>query len=365
MIQSLLLLRRANIRLPSRRLRALIPAMGFTFLLACSASTEPGPFGAGGHLVSGGVGPDQILALNNPIRISGDQMVSPFLLDSEMVEGVFINGEAMAYPVKMMDYHEIANDVVGGIPIVLSYCPLTATGIGFDRRTSAGTVQFGVSGLLCDNNLVMFDRATDSLWPQIGFQSIRGDLTGERLEQIQVFEMPWGAWKNLHPDTEVADFRELDNHINYGFYPYGTYYTSSAIFFPLQNVDSRLFPKERVHGIRVGGAGKVYPIDEMSATVVNDAVSGEPVVVFGHGITNYAVSYSRVVGQQVRTFESLQAFPARIRDLETGTVWDIHGIAISGPDSGKRLIPTESFNAFWFGWAAFNEESEIWSSAGN
>lgn len=331
-------------------------------LSSCVVAPVEGPFSTGGHLVSGGVGPDGIRALNNPPRIAGADMTPEILDPSELVEGVVINGEAMAFPVKLLNWHEIINDTVGGLPLLLSYCPLTGTGIGFDRRLSTGEAQFGVSGLLCDNNLVMFDRTTTSLWPQMDFNSVRGDLMGEELEQIQVFEMPWGKWLELHPDTGVVSLASLGSTIDYDRYPYGTYFTSSRVMFPLRDaLDTRLHAKARVLGIKAGGEAKAYPLTDLTGPVVNDVIGGEPVVVLGHGGLDYAVSYSRLVDGEVRTFELSQTFAPRMRDLETGTEWDIHGRAVSGPDIGSQLMPTESYIGFWFAWAAYHPVTEIWN----
>jgi hypothetical protein len=334
-------------------------------LVAAGCATEDGggPFAEGGHLVSGGVPPGGISALNSPPRMPGSQMTFQDLEQSDRVVGVFINGQAMAYPIKVMDWHEVANDVVGGQRILLSYCPLTATSIAFDPRISAGDAIFGVSGLLCDNNLVMFDRVTQSLWPQMGFESIRGDLLGESLEQIPVLETTWNTWLGLHPDTEVLDIssQEVASNLNYAIYPYGTYFTSTRVSFPLRNVDARMHPKLRVHGIKVNGETRVYPITEFSGLEAhNETLGGEAIVVFGNPAADYAMSFYRTVAGQTRTFEMTQSFPPRIRDLETGTVWDIHGTAISGPDTGQQLTPTRSFTGFWFAWSSFEPGLEIW-----
>jgi len=333
-------------------------------LSACVVEPVSGPFSAGGHLVSGGIGPDGIRALNNPPRISGAAMPSALLDPADLVEGVVIDGQAMAFPVKLLNWHEIINDVVGGVPLALSYCPLTGTGIGFDRRLSVGEAQFGVSGLLCDNNLVMFDRTSTSLWPQMDFTAIRGDLLGEELEQIQVYEMPWGEWLDLHPTTGVVSLGELGSVIDYDRYPYDTYYTNTRVSFPLRNpLDTREHPKTRVHGIRSGDEAKAWMIEAMNGAVINDSVGGDPVVVLGHAGFNYAVSYLRVVDGETRTFELSRTWEPLLRDIETGTEWDIHGLAVSGPDAGSQLTPTESYIGFWFAWAAYHPGSELWSGA--
>jgi hypothetical protein len=329
----------------------------------CSDDLSGGAFASGEHLVSGGVSPDGIVSLNNPPRMAGSEMPSQDLAFDDHVLGVLVNGEAMAYPVKVMDWHEVANDVVGGVPLLLSYCPLTATGIGFDRRISAGTATFGVSGLLCDSNLVMFDRLTSSLWPQMGFESIRGDLTGEKLDVIHVIETKWERWRNLYPDTEVLDIAAMErgSAFSYDVYPYGTYYTSSRVSFPLRNPDARMHAKTRVHGVRINGEARAYQIADFPGVgAVNDSLGGEPVVLFGNATSDYGVSYLRKVDGESRTFEMTQSWPPRIRDLETGTIWDIHGTAVSGPDAGLQLGIPESFTGFWFAWASFRPDTDVW-----
>lgn len=157
------------------------------------------------RLVDGGPGRDGIPALTNPRRVSaasGDA----FLCTDSLVLGVAFGGEARAYPHNVFWWHEIVNDVVGGRPIVLSYCPLTGSGMAYDPVIGGQTLNFGVSGLLFDNNLVLFDRASDSLWSQMRVEGICGRFARTVPVLLPVAQSTWAAWKALHPETTVVSF---------------------------------------------------------------------------------------------------------------------------------------------------------------
>jgi len=173
------------------------------------------------QLVNGGPGRDGIPALNRPAAVSaaaGDRFLSP----DTLVVGVAIGAEACAYPHNLLWWHEIVNDELGGRPLVVSYCPLTGSGMVYDAAIGGRTLNFGVSGLLFDNNLVLFDRATDSLWSQMRVQSVCGTLSSTTPTLLPVVQSTWAAWKALHPATTVVSF-DTGFARNYNQYPYGNY----------------------------------------------------------------------------------------------------------------------------------------------
>jgi hypothetical protein len=153
--------------------------------------------------LSGGPRPDGIPAIDDPRFFGSMKEANRFLDPGDIVFGIVRNGEARAYPQRILVWHEIVNDVVGGEPLAITYCPLTGTAIGFKR----GSTTFGVSGMLVNSNLVMFDRATGSRWPQILGRSIEGDHAGNRLEEFPVIWTTWERWRQAYPETRVLSDR--------------------------------------------------------------------------------------------------------------------------------------------------------------
>lgn len=187
-------------------------------------------------LLSGGVAKDAIPSIDTP-EFDTPQ-TTPFQED-DVVIGVMINGEAKAYPFKVMDWHEIVNDTVGGENISVTYCPLCDTVVAFDR----GETTFGVSGNLYQSCLVMYDRADDTLYAQPWGTGIMGDKVNDNLPRIPAVKTTLGSWLAQHPDSEILSIRTGHTR-NYREYPYGSYYTDDNIVFPVRNQENRtLHPK--------------------------------------------------------------------------------------------------------------------------
>lgn len=329
-------------------------------------------------IVSGGPGKDGIPALTNPevvLASAGDS----FLVPDDLILGVVVNGEARAYPHGILWWHEITNDVLGGRPIVVSFCPLTGSGLVYDAAINGQLHNFGVSGLLFDNNLLLFDRTTDSLWSQMGVQSICGSLQGTRLSLLPLVQSTWAAWKAMHPDTTVVSFNTGFSR-DYTRYPYGDYdlVDNTTLLFPQSTVDPRLPMKETVLGITHDGVARAYSMSRMSTVasrlVINDDVNGLPVLVAFDAGSSLAVAFERRL-QQPATSEGASSgegelfefdivdegtFPFKLRDRQTGSIWNLRGVAVEGPlAAGARLVPIPTFSAFWFAWSAFNLDSQI------
>ncbi len=321
-------------------------------------------------IVSGGPGKDGIPSLTNPEVVpaaTGDT----FLFPEDLVLGVVVNGEARAYPHAVMWWHEIVNDVLGGRPILVTFCPLTGSGIVYDPVMDGAQQNFGVSGLLFDNNLILFDRRTDSLWSQMRLESICGALSGTRPALLPVVQSTWAAWKALYPETTVVSFKTGFSR-NYDVYPYGDYdqLDNTQLLFPQTRIDPRLPMKENVLGIRHDGVARAYSMTRMRELgprlAINDDVRGLPVLVAFHAASGLAIPFDRRVGATEQAREVLEfdivegeGFLFKLRDRQTGSIWNLDGVAISGPLEGERLRKLPTFTAFWFAWAAFNLDSEI------
>ncbi len=208
-----------------------------------------------------GAGRDGIPSINDPqfdeYSAPGQDPTTAFMTDEDRVVGLRINGEVKAYPHPILDYHEVVNDEVGGVPIALTYCPLTGTAKVWKRRETGGD-RFGVSGLLYNSNLVPFDRNTNSDWHQLEGLCIRGERIGERLEVIPHVEMTWRDWKEVFPEAQVLNTNTGTDR-PYDDYPYGDYRTNNDfLLVPITYDDERLPRKERVFSIQAEGEARVY-----------------------------------------------------------------------------------------------------------
>ena len=318
------------------------------------------------RFADGGVPPDGIPALTNPELVPPDE-IGDFLVDDSRVIGFFVDGQAYAVPHNILWWHEIANLDLGATKLAVTYCPLTGSSIAFDRDAVGGGT-FGVSGLLYQNNLTMYDRTENvSLWPQMIGRAGCGARVGTSLTKFPVVEMTWGAWKAMFPASRVVSSNTgfTRNYRETG-YPYGDYeeLNNPALLDSRTGLDRRRPPKERGLGIPVGTGGMVFPfglLDDTDAPVraVHETVGGEDVVVFWDEAAQTAMAYRpRLDGERLTFSES----DGKLVDAETGSVWDVSGRAVSGPKAGAQLEPVaEAYIAFWFAWAVFQPDVEIWN----
>jgi hypothetical protein len=315
------------------------------------------------QIVDGGPGIDGIPSIDDPNFTAADEV--DFLEDWELVVGIKSGNETKAYPHVILYYHEIVNDSVGELPVALTFCPLTGSGIGWNRMIDGEVTEFGVSGLIHKNNLIPYDRNTGSRWSQMLNKSINGELSGRDVNIVQVVEMSWGAWKNAYPGSKVLN-TDTGYNRNYSQYLYGRDYSSddSRILFPVYHNDERLNEKALVHGVKVGFNTKVYPIEEFGNQIelINDEFEGEKILVAGSSEIKLAVSYNRTLEDgTVLNFSSIdQGLPLLAEDQE-GTIWNIFGEAVSGPREGDKLTATGAYNAYWFAWADFFNFPQIHS----
>jgi len=323
-------------------------------------------------IVSGGPGKDGIPALTNPEFVS--RTFVRYLNDSDMVLGVVIDGKAKAYPHNIGWWHEIVNDRIGGQAISVTFCPLTGTGLVFDT-TDENDEQFelGVSGLLFNSNLVMYDRRDGAtLYPQMAFKGVSGAWKELELPLLPVVETTWATWKELYPQTLVVAEGTYNLDL-YTRYPYGDYRTDNSYFiFALETPLSRnanayvddLAAKDRVLGVRLDGHAMAYPLDRLGEhAVLNDRVGGVDIAVVWDREHHLSIPYARQVGERVLSFERAESevFPYfGLRDRETGTFWTAQGEAISGELVGERLVQIPAHSSMWFAWVTFWQNTDIW-----
>ena len=315
-------------------------------------------------IVDGGPGPDGIPALEAPAFTSGPGLAG--LDPSELVIGVKVGNDTRAYPHRIMNWHEVANDsfTIDGSPqyATLSYCPLTGSAVLWKAFMESADKTFGTSGFLFNSNLILYDRENVSYWSQMMEQAILGPQVTRIPDRLQVVETTWGMWKNMYPETLLLS-EETGFSRDYDVYPYGDYRETEALIFPVYNeFDNRLHRKVRVLGINVGTSSKVYQIQTFSKNVevINDVVGNMQTVVAGSRDHDFGVVYNRQMEDcTVLEFEAVQdRLPVVMRDNE-GNEWDIFGVAVSGTRTGQQLQKTNSYIAYWFSWTAFYPGSDI------
>ena len=314
----------------------------------------------------GGVTVDGIPALDNSPMIPAAE--ADYLLPEEPVFGVAINGDARAYPLRIMDWHEMANDVVGGVPMSLAYCTLCGAGIAFDGRASNEEIyDFGSSGFLYRSNKLMYDRQTRTLWNQLTGEPVLGELVGQNVELslLPVVLTSWGDWLAQHPDTQVLD---LDTGYQRFYRPgaaYGGYFSSSSTMFPVWQRSGLLDTKDRIYALRIDGTPKAYPLDRLVLEgVVNDQIGGTNIVlvanrgrvtVSGESLRQGKVTYD--AGGEVRAFDrgddlfSAGDDPGVVIDAR-GAEWKVTEGGLLGP-KGEIAPRVNGHLAYWFGWFAF------------
>ena len=275
----------------------------------------------------GGVRKDGIPALINPTHTGAAE--AGYLDDDELVFGVEINGDARAYPLRILDWHEMFNDVVGGVPVALAYCTLCGSGILYETLLPPRTepLIFGSSGFLYRSNKLMYDRQTHSLWNQFTGRPVVGPLTGSGIElKVRpVAITSWKGWRRRHPETEVLS---LDTGYARDYTPgrpYGAYFDSPDLMFPARVSDERLKPKDYVFALRAGDREKAWPLSAFEdGAVINDTVGPLDVVLIGDAATRTVRAY----GAGGRDFAAVAGQPDRV--IADGETWKVEEDALVG-----------------------------------
>ncbi len=314
----------------------------------------------------GGVGVDGIPALDNPRMIPAAK--ATYLEPKEPVFGMSIKGDSRAYPLRIMDWHEMANDVVGGVPVSLAYCTLCGAAIAYDGRAANGvTYTFGSSGFLFRSNKLMYDRQTRTLWNQLTGKPVLGDLvaTKVQLRLLPVVLTTWEVWRQQHPDTVVLDLNTGYDRPYVPGAPYGDYFSAQRTMFPVWQRNSLLPTKARIYALHVEGVPKAYPLTALTQKkVVNDTIGQTPVVLVATRGTVTVDGTNRRVGRvtydaggEVRAYHrGAELFrpgstPQTVLDTD-GRVWRVTEEALIGP-SGKMARRVNGHLAYWFGWYSF------------
>ena len=273
------------------------------------------------EILSGGPPRDGIPAIDQPKFERVEE--AGWLEDSDRLIGIVVDGVAKAYPIQILDWHEIVNDRVGNQHYAVTYCPLCGTGMVFASNIADTALVFGVSGLLYNSDVLLYDRNSESLWSQIPAKGVTGPFKGVQLPQLPSVHTTFGAWKKKHPGSLVLS-RETGYDRDYGKGPYGNYEKTRRLYFEVSNKAPKSYhPKERVLGVSAGDQHRAYPFSELSA---NDSAS----------------------------------IRASLGDLEFEVIWDEESQSASAFDREGKLLPTVT--GFWFAWYTFYPETEVFKA---
>lgn len=314
------------------------------------------------HLVDGGPPPDGIPPIEDPKYLSASQAESrDWLEEDDVVDAFVAGGQAYALPRSITVWHEIVWTEVAGRPAAVTYCPLTGSTIGYRGETPTGeALTFGTSGKLYNNNLVMYDRQTNSLWPQILGTAVQGPLKGRSLDTFPVRTTTWDRWSDRHPDTRVLS-RDTGHDRNYDRDPYDGYEDRRSTPFPnsadVSNADVDLHPKALVYPVVNGDDPFCVTKDRARADrALNVRVGGTPVAVLhDRGLDTPLAHRAEVDGRRL----TFHPDGDRYTDEETGSTWTPDGRCVGGELQGRSLDRVLTYEAFWFAWYAYEPETRI------
>jgi hypothetical protein len=324
------------------------------------------------EIFSGGPPKDGIPAIDNPQFVTVSE-ADAWLGELEPVTLFQEGDDTRIYPFQILTWHEIVNDVVGGRPVVVTFCPLCNTAIVFDATVNGRSLDFGTTGRLRFSNLLMYDRQTESWWQQASGDAVVGELTGSQLTFLPASIVSWAEAREAFPQAQVLS-RETGFPRSYGRNPYIGYdsITSSPFLFSGETPD-QLPAMARVTTVELNGEAVAYPnavLQELG--VVNDTVGGVEVAVFWQpGLASALDSaeiaagqdvgangvFARQINGQTLTFSLVDG---QIRDEQTNSVWNIFGEAVSGELAGEMLTAVVKVDHFWFSWAAFRPDTRIY-----
>lgn len=311
------------------------------------------------EIVWGGVRVDGIPSLDNPDLIEAKD--ASYMVDDDLVFGVEINGDARAYPLRIMGWHEMFNETIGGVPVALAYCTLCGAGILFETQVEGRTKPFvfGSSGFLYRSNKLMFDRQTDSLWNQFTGEPVSGSLRnkGIKLKIRPVAITSWKQWRTDNPNTKILAVETGHARDYSSGVVYNDYFSSPDLMFPVVvRNETELKRKEYVFGIREFGAAKAWPITAFTEiAVINDRIGSKNIVLVGNAQTRTVRAYER--GET--SFNPL-GDDGVLSDKDGN--WQITETALVS-QSGTKLARVPGHISYWFAWDSYlGVKSELYSA---
>lgn len=272
------------------------------------------------HLVRAAPAKDSIQAVMTPVFI--DPSECTWLVDEDEVLSVTIGDETRAYPLRLLVWHEIVNDQIGDEPVVVTYSALSGSGVAFapGRRADGAPHTFGVSGILYNSCLLMYDHETESLWSQMAMTCLAGARNGESLEMLPTRRMTWGRWKQAFPAGQVLS-RQTGIEADYeGEWPYGDYAEDRATIFPFDINRNEFGTKERVIGYSDGESERCWPLEKLKE-------KGQ--------------MYDAIGSRTLKVFYDEKTDEVKVQDMRS-----------------REELPVIS--AYWFAWQAFHPDTTVW-----
>lgn len=321
------------------------------------------------ELLPGGPPKDGIPSLSSPKFV---QLLHAkgWLDPAEPVQVVVSRGEVRVYPLQILIWHELVNDTIGGRPILVSFCPLCNAAVVFDRRMGDQTLEFGVSGMLRHSDMVMFDRATDSLWQQLSGEAIVGAYTGQRLAIVSSQVVPFGEVEENYPRAKVLS-RDTGHARDYGRNPYVGYEPVGRTLYPVKFERPKgVRPLDRVLTFADKGATLGYNLRGWKDTTVSQPAARDHVVFYEPTMVTpldaQRIARSKAVGS-VGVFTpyldgellEFEVADGKFSDKQTGSHWNLFGVSTSGPHEGRRLEPIKHGVFYAFAWLSFNPDTEL------
>lgn len=341
---------------------------GPSALQTSDAPEFPPPLVDPAEIISGGPPPDGIPPLEAPEFLDVASALD-LLADAEPVVVLEIDGDARAYPVQVMIWHEIVNDTVGGVPVSITYCPLCNSAVSYRREIRGVETTFGTSGRLFSSALVMYDRATETLWTHFDGKAVVGLLAGEQLEAIPSPLMSWADYRDAYPTGLVLDPGATGFVRDYGRNPYFGYDDdTTAPFLFTGSVDDRAAAKQRVVGVTIGDESAAFTLQAISGDVAaasQIALADIDLIILWKAGQSTALEEERVdTGRDVGTVGvflpvvegqtlTFSAADGAFLDAETRSTWNVAGEAINGELAGARLERVPHLDTFWFAWATY------------
>ncbi|WP_242203907.1 DUF3179 domain-containing protein [Aestuariivivens insulae] len=306
----------------------------------------------------GGPGKDGIPSIDNPQFLDVNRI--DFLNDDDLVVGTITGNTVKAYPHPILDWHEIVNDETNNEALTLNYCPLTGTAFGWKSEANGIKTTFGVSGLLYNANLILYDRNTDSNWSQLKLECVNGSLIGDKPILTNIIETNWKTWKTLYPNSKVLS-TDTGYSRNYSTYPYGPYKTNHSYFIFTPTITNDALPnKERIYALINNDKSKIYQFTRFTnGNIIRDNFNGKNYLLVGNEnlIKAFVLSETQSSLTFTYDFNNSEGF---FKDNE-GNKWSVFGNAIEGPRSGEQLTPAVSVVSYWFAITAFYPNPEIYS----
>ncbi len=306
-------------------------------------------------IIDRGASKDSIPSIDNP-KFETISEADKNLEDTDEVVGVIVDETARAYPLQYLRWHEVINDKIGDTPIAVTFSPLTGTINAFIRKVNKQSLSFGVSGKFYNNNNLLYDRPSQSLWTQLNGSSVVGEMTGITLDNVQNYMFTWAKWKANYPESKIMS-RDTSFFRSYNIDPYYEYSKSDSVYFPVTYEDKRIFAKKIMYGVGNNSKYQTYTEENLlKQGVVNGEIGDLKYVLIWDSNQDILRAYNRVL-EDGRELE-IEKKADKYYDNESAE-WGLDGKGLSKKNLNVTLLPLFPIRTYWFSWVAFYPNTEI------